>query len=79
MAQRTGKIFEPAIKRRRLSLFPSAAEEDQSITAPHVGRSQSLPPNNSLCLIEDGDDRDHSVAPLPVAVSSPCSAPPTLA
>jgi hypothetical protein len=72
-----GPIFEPATKRRRLSLFPSAAEEERPITAPILRRSQSLPPN-SLCLIRDGDDRVHSVAPLPVAVTSPCSAPPTL-
>ncbi|KAI0277948.1 hypothetical protein BGY98DRAFT_976904 [Russula aff. rugulosa BPL654] len=70
-----GHIFEePATKRRRLSLFPTAAEEERPVTAPM--RSQSLPPN-SLCLIRDGNDRDHSVAPPPVAFS-PCSAPPTL-
>jgi len=73
-----GHIFEPATKRRRLSLFPPAAEEEWPVTAPVIRRSQSLPPN-SLCLIRDGDDRDHSVAPPPVAVSSPRSAPPTLA
>jgi hypothetical protein len=73
-----GSIFEPATKRRRLSLFPPAAEEERPTTAPLIRRSQSLPPN-SLCLVGDGDDRDHSAAPPPVAVSSPRSAPPTLA
>lgn len=48
------------------------------MTAPVIGRSQSLPPV-SLCLIRNGDDCDHPVAPPPVAVSSPCTAPPTLA
>jgi len=48
------------------------------MTAPNVRRSQSLPPV-SLRLIRDGDDCDLSVAPPPVAVSSPCTAPPTLA
>jgi len=73
-----GPLFgEPATKRRRLSLFSPQAEE-RPMTAPIVGRSQSLPPA-SLCLIRNGDDCDHSVAPPPVAVSSPCTAPPTLA
>jgi len=71
-------IFEPATKRRRLSLFPPVAEEERPVTAPIVTRSLSLPPN-SLCLIRDGNDRDHSVAPPPIVVLSPCSAPPTLA
>lgn len=73
-----GHIIEPATKRRRLSLFPPTAEEERPTTAPIMRRAQSLPPN-SLCLIRDGDDRDHSAAPPPVAVSRPCSAPPTLA
>lgn len=71
-----GHIFEPATKRRRLSLFPPAAEEERPITGPIIRRSQSLPPN-SLCLIRDGDDP--SVTPPPVVLSSPYSAPPTLA
>ncbi|KAI9509016.1 hypothetical protein F5148DRAFT_812471 [Russula earlei] len=72
-------IFEePATKRRRLSLFSPATEEERPATAPMNRRSQSLPPV-SLLLIRNGDDCDSSVAPLPAAVSSPCSAPPTLA
>jgi len=73
-----GLISEPATKRRRLSLFSPPAEEERPMTAPKVRRSQSLPPA-SLRLIRDGDDCDQSVAPPPVAVSSPCTAPPTLA
>jgi len=70
---------EPATKRRRLSLFLPAAEEERPITAPILRRCQSLPPN-SLCLLRDGDDdEDNSVAPPPVVISSSCSAPPTLA
>ncbi|KAH9962915.1 hypothetical protein BC827DRAFT_180148 [Russula dissimulans] len=68
---------EPATKRRRLSLFSPAAEEERPATAPISRRSQSLPPV-SFCLIRDGDDCDQSVAPLPAMMSSPCSAPPTL-
>jgi len=72
-------ISEPATKRRRLSLFLPAAEEERPITAPILRRCQSLPPN-SLCLLRDGDDdEDNSVAPPPVVISSSCSAPPTLA
>jgi len=76
-----GPAFEePATKRRRLSLFSPQVEEERPITAPisGVGRSQSLPPA-SLYLIRNGDDCDHSAAPPPVVVSSPCTAPPTLA
>jgi len=73
-----GHLFEPATKRRRLSLFSPPAEEERPLTAPIIRRSQSLPPTG-LCLIRDGDDSDHHVAPPPVAVSSPCTAPPTLA
>jgi len=70
-----GHTFEPATKRRRLSLFSPQAEEERPMTAPILGRSQSLPPV-SLCLIRNGDDCDHSAPP---PVSSPCTAPPTLA
>jgi len=73
-----GHISEPATKRRRLSLFSPPAEEERPLTAPIARRSHSLPPV-SLRLIRDGDDCDHSVAPLPVAVSRPCTAPPSLA
>ncbi|KAH9981627.1 hypothetical protein BJV74DRAFT_78892 [Russula compacta] len=71
-----GPTPEPANKRRRLSLF--SPEEERLLTAPVVGRSQSLPPV-SLCLFQDGDDCDHSVAHPPAVLSSPFSAPPTLA
>jgi hypothetical protein len=73
-----GHIVEPATKRRRLLQLSPAAEEERPMMAPIIGRSQSLPPIG-LCLYRDGDDCDHSVAPPPVAVSSPCTAPPTLA
>jgi len=73
-----GLLFGPATKRRRLSLFSAAADEERPLTAPNARRSQSLPPLG-LCLIREGDDCDRSVAPPPGAVSSPRSAPPTLA
>ncbi|KAI9458619.1 hypothetical protein BJY52DRAFT_1268674 [Lactarius psammicola] len=52
-------ISEPATKRRRLSFLPMP--EERPVTASAVGRSQSLPPIN-LCLIQDNDDHNRSVA-----------------